>query len=181
MPFALLLVAYNMSALGSPFTSEYVVKGDTSFSTPILEGVLGHLFSPARSFLFISPPLVIGLIATIKSIFKKRKSPLDHIFAMLGTTFLAVFLVYSKWWCWYSADRFGYGFFTEWVPIVALLTYVYTVQQGRAVKIALAILMLWSVFMQVNAVFYRKSRCSGPEDNWTLSCLKPLLFTKQDY
>jgi hypothetical protein len=180
LPPAFFLFAYNTYAWGQPFTSEYVVKGNTQFSTPILEGVLGNLFSPARSFIFISPPLVVGFYGMFLALKKKKKDKFDILMFVLSITFILIFIVYSKWWCWYGADRFGYGFFTEWVPLVSIFTFIVLKPKGRFVKVLFALLLIWSVFVQFNAVLYRKSRC-GPDHNWDFYCLKPLMFSKQEY
>jgi hypothetical protein len=181
LPFATLLFAYNTYAWGYPFTTEYVVKGDTGFTTPILYGIGGNLFSPARSFFFITPPLVISYFAMYLILRKRHKTHLELVLSMLSITYIIIFLLYSKWWCWDGADRFGYGFFTEWVPIVALLTYLTTQEWKKSAKLLLIVLMVWSIYAQTNAVWYRKNRCNGNQHNWTFYCLKPGWLDKQDY
>ncbi|OGC46453.1 hypothetical protein A2V49_02885 [candidate division WWE3 bacterium RBG_19FT_COMBO_34_6] len=180
LPFIIFLIVYNTYAWGEPFTSEYVVKGNTQFSTPILEGLAGNLFSPARSFIFISPPLAISFYGMFLALKKKKKDKLDAISFILAITFIIIFFVYSKWWCWYGADRFGYGFFTEWVPLVSIFTYIIIKPKGNFIKILFTLSLIWSVHAQFNAVWYRKSRC-GPDHNWSFYCLKPLIFSKQEY
>lgn len=181
LPPLIFLLCYNYFAFGHPFTSEYMVKGDTQFSTPLIEGVIGNLFSPARSFIFITPPLFVSYYVMARVLIKSKKSDLDQILTLLTVTYIAIFLLYSTWWCWYGADRFGYGFFTEWVPIAAILTYIFFKPSNRIFKIIFFTLACWSLFTQFNAVWYRKSRCSGDEHNWTFYCLKPLIFTTQHY
>ncbi len=182
LPFALLLFAYNYYAFGNPITNEYIFKGDTQFSTPLLEGLAGNLFSPARSFLFITPPLLLGYFGIIKTFLKKKKEPIDIILLTLSLTYLIALITYSKWWCWYGADRFGYGFFTEWVPIITLLGYTAVIEKKSLVlKIALILLIIYSIYAQSNAVWFRKSRCSGLSHNWSFYCLKPGILTKQEY
>ncbi|MFA6982068.1 MAG: hypothetical protein WC243_03545 [Patescibacteria group bacterium] len=181
LPCVVLLLAYNQSVFGKLLTSEYVVKGDTKFSTPILKGLSGNLFSPARSFIFITPPLAVSFYSMVRVMITKKKTPLDIILTVLSITFIIMFVLYSKWWCWYGADRFGYGLFTEWLPIVSVFTYLAFKPSGRIIKIVFLILVLWSLYAQFNAVWFRKSRCSGDSHNWTFYCLKPLMFTDQEY
>lgn len=181
LPFVILLMLYNTYALENPFTTEYIVKGDAKFSTPLLEGVVGNLFSPARSFLFISPPLVASFYGMYLSLVKKNKNSADIILFVLSITYIFIFLIYSKWWCWYGADRFGYGFFTEWLPITGMFTYLVIKPKQKVLNILFIMLVTWSVLMQFNAVWYRKSRCSGTSHNWSFYCLTPHFFSKQNY
>lgn len=185
LPFAIMLFSYNYFAFGSPLTTEYIVKNNTSFSTPLLKGVIGNLLSPARSFLFVSPPLVAsfyGFYLYLKKWFKKdsKNKEINTIFALLAITFIVILVIYSKWWCWYGADRFGYGFFTEWLPIVGLFSYLVLKPSGKILKIAFVILTVWSLYAQFNAVWYRKSRCRG-DHNWSFYCFKPGFLSKQEY
>lgn len=181
MPFAILITIYNLHAWGIPFTTEYVEKGDTSFSTPLWYGLTGYLISPARSFLFISPPLALGYYAMITVFKNKQKSDLNVIFKMLSITFLIILIMYSQWHDWSGGDRFGYGFLTEWIPIMLVLSYAQVRQTKRIGRFLILILITWSFYVQINAVWARKSRCSSDAHNWSFYCLKPLLFTKQNY
>lgn len=179
-PFFVLQLMYNTYAWGTPLTSEYIVKQDTAFSTPILTGLFGNLFSPARSFLFISPPLVLGFLGIVRTFLKKSKSNLDIVLKVLAITFFIIFVLYSKWWCWYGADRFGYGLFTEWVPIIGLFTYMLGKPKKKLLLVTFCLLVTWSVYLQTNAVVYRKSRCNGTH-NWSFYCFKPGFLQKQEY
>jgi hypothetical protein len=176
-----MLLSYNYFMLGNPLTSEYVIKGDTSFGTPILQGLAGNLFSPARSFLFVSPPLVLGLYGTAVYLLKKKKNDFETLISFLSISFLGTLLLYSTWWCWYGADSFGYRFLTEWVPIVGILAYIVSSSFSKKIKILVVILMCYSILIQLNAVLYRRSRCEDNNQIWSFYCLKPLFFTKQDY
>lgn len=175
----ILLVAYNWLIFGSPFTNEYVARNDTSFSTPILTGLIGYLFSPSRSFLFVTPPLILSYYAIYKNFFKKGKIEVEVLLKYLGLAFISTLLMLSTWWCWYGADRFGYGFLTEWLPIIGLFTFLTTIEFKKPWKIILIILMVYSLYTQVNAVWFRKSRCNS-DHVWDFYCLKPVL-EKQDY
>ncbi|MBD3366319.1 hypothetical protein GF360_03205 [candidate division WWE3 bacterium] len=181
LPTALLLFAYNIYAWGNPLTTEYVEKSDTSFSTPLIVGLSGYLFSPARSFLFVTPPLVVGYFAMIRTFIKRNKEKLDILLITLSATFLIVLILYSKWHDWEGGDRFGYGFLTEWVPVMAVLSYIYIKPMKRLGKVIIGVLMLWSVVVQTNAVWIRKSRCSGASHNWSFYCITPQFFKKQNY
>lgn len=173
LPFALLLFSYNIYAWGNPFTSEYIVKKEAIFSIPLWYGVLGYLFSPARSFLFVSPPLALSYYLMFMILKKKKKDRFEIILSFLTITYLLFLIPYSTFHVWDGGSRFGYGFFTEWVPIVALLSYIVIKPMKKTGKIILSILILWSIYVQFNAVWFRKSRCTGPQHDWDFYCLMP--------
>jgi hypothetical protein len=176
---ACILATYYFLIYGSPFTNEYIVKQDTSFSTPLLTGLFGNLFSPARSFLFITPPLVLSYYGIFYYLFKNKKQEVDEFLNYLSISFIFTLMVLSMWWCWYGADRFGYGLLTEWMPIIVILTYLISQKLGNVLKILLIILMLYSFYTQINAVWFRKSRCRQ-DHAWTFYCIEPVL-DRQDY
>ena len=180
MPMAVFYLVYNYVTFGSPLTNEYVARNDTSFSSPIWEGLLGYLVSPARSFLFITPPLVLSYYGMWKLFRAKSRDHIDTLLTLLSVAFLATVVMYSAWWCWYGADRFGYGFFTEWLPLLSLLVFPFMVRIKGWGKILLVILAAYSFYTQFNAVVYRKSRCNK-DHNWDFYCLKPGMFSEQEY
>lgn len=102
---------------------------------------------------------------------------------MLGITFITMLVLYSMWHDWCGGDRFGYGFLTEWTPITTVLSYIFfkPLVLKKAMKIVLIILIAWSLYVQFNAVWFRKSRCSGATHNWTLYCLQPQFINPQEY
>ena len=176
---AAILLFYNYAVFGSPLTNEYAARNDTSFSTPVWVGLGGYLFSPSRSFLFITPPLVLSYYGTFYYMFKKRKEPVEKLISCLSFTFLLTLLMLSMWWCWYGADRFGYGFLTEWLPILGIVTYLLSLKLKGTYKILFVILMIYSFYTQLNAVWFRKSRCNG-DHIWDFYCITPVL-KEQEY
>jgi len=181
LPIAFLLFTYNIYSWGQPFTTEYVEKSDTSFSTPLWYGAFGYLVSPSRSFLFITPPLVLSYYAMFLVFTKKKKIDFDLMLIVLSITYILIFIMYSMWHDWAGGDRFGYGFFTEWVPIVSVLTYTIVKPLKKVGKIIFMVLMIWSLYTQFNAVWFRKSRCAGDSHNWTFYCIQPQFLTVQEY
>lgn len=180
LPLATIYAFYNFLTFGSPFVNEYMAKSDTAFSSSIWVGLVGYLFSPARSFLFISPPLVLAYFGLYKLIIKRHAKGVDLLMKLLGVGFILTMIMYSMWWCWYGADRFGYGFFTEWLHFLVLLSYTQVVRLKKIGKVLIVVLMIYSFYAQFNAVWYRKSRCNK-DHNWDFYCLKPGMFSVQEY
>lgn len=168
----LCLALYYYFVYGSPITNEYIARGDTDFSTPLWDGLLGNMFSPSRSFLFITPPLALSFYGIYRLLIQKNKNYTDLLLSFLSISFIGTMLWLSTWWCWYGADRFGYGLYTEWIPIAGLIVYIMSLDFKKYQRIIFMILMIYSFYTQFNAVWFKKSRCSK-EHNWTFECIKP--------
>jgi hypothetical protein len=52
---------YNWVRFGTPFDGGQSRIGAATFSTPLMTGVVGQLFSPGKSLFLFSPPLLVGL------------------------------------------------------------------------------------------------------------------------
>ena len=52
---------YNWVRFASPLDGGQSRIGAATFSTPIVTGVMGQLFSPVKSLFLFSPPLLVGL------------------------------------------------------------------------------------------------------------------------
>jgi len=158
---------------GSPFIEGYGARADFNWSTPLIESLLGFAISPTRSFLFISPPLILAYY-TIYKTFKDRKfkPEFNTIYRYLGVVFILSLLLFAKWYTWDGAPAFGYRMLSDFLPIVGLLAFETLVSMRRWEKVVVAILIIYSIYAHGNAVFNRKSRCS-PEHNWSFYCLSP--------
>jgi hypothetical protein len=172
LPTVLFMLLYNYFVFGSAFIGEYQARDDTSFSTPLLEGLTGYLVSPSRSFLFVTPPLILSYYGMYKTFRKKNKGDLDKFLVFLGIYLIGTLLLLSKWWCWYGADRFGYGFLTEHIPAFAIFAFLVTQKFKKVGRIIILILFVYSFYTQFNAVVFRKSRCNN-DHIWSFYCLQP--------
>jgi hypothetical protein len=168
---AILLVSYNKLIFGSFLTEGYGARSNFNWSTSLLESIPGFLYSPARSFLFISPPLVLSLFAFYKSLKTKifgNKNNVLYKFITVGC--LGTILLFSKWYTWDGANGFGYRMLTDIVPFLIIFVYEVTKDWINKYKNILLVLVLYSILIQFKAVFYLKSRCEH-RDNWNFNCL----------
>jgi len=171
LPAALFTLIYNHFAFGSALSEGYSARNDVKWSTPLLTGVTGFLISPSRSFLFVSPPLVLSYLALYK-IFRTKNFIENHnlLFKFLSAGFLFSLLVFSKWYDWSGANGFGYRMLVDYLPFLIFITFLLLKNIGKRGLTALIIFMLYSVFIQYNAVFNLRSRCSERQ-NWNINCL----------
>jgi hypothetical protein len=169
IPFALLLLLYNYTFFGGIFSEGYGSRNDFAWSTSLSTSIPGYLFSPARSFLFISPPLILSYFAFFMfKIFDKEKKIL---YRYLGTGLVLSIFLFAKWYTWDGANAFGNRMFSDFLPIFGLFAYEVFLKLKINWKLIFTGLMIYSICLHYNAVFWRKSRC--PKDqNWSFYCLK---------
>jgi len=173
VPSILFLALYNHLTFGSVLTEGYGARNDYNRSTPLSESLTGYLFSPARSFLFLSPPLVLSFFAIYKAFSdKKYGEKLNLIFRYLSVGFLLSVLMMAKWWAWDGANGFGYRMLSDYLPIVGLLSFSVVEKLKHSYKVLILLFIVYSIFIHGNAVINRKSRCSH-EHNWSFYCLAP--------
>jgi len=171
-PCALYLLLYNTITFGGPFSEGYGARSDFAWTTPLYISIPGYLVSPARSFLFISPPLVLTYVFLAKMFFKKTfKEPTDKIYFALGVSFLLSTLVFAKWYTWDGANAFGYRMLSDFLPIAGLFSFLIFEKLKINWKLAFTGLMIYSIFLHYNAVIWRKSRCAS-DHNWSFYCLQ---------
>lgn len=173
VPSILFLIFYNQVTFGSPFEEGYGARDDYRWITPYSESIPGYLFSPGRSFLFISPPLALVYYAVVR-LFTDRKygGEFNTIYRYMALSFVSSLLLFSKWYTWHGANAFGYRMLVDSLPIVGLLSYVVIDKMRYKYKIVILVLMVYSILLHGNAVLNRKSRCSE-NHNWSFYCLSP--------
>lgn len=106
----LLLLWHNYARFGTIFQSGYAGQG---FTTPLVVGLYGLLFSPGRSIFLYSPPAILGLMTLPKFY---RRFPAAGIF--IGAAFSIALVFYGCWWTWHGGWSWGPRFL---VPVIPLL------------------------------------------------------------
>jgi hypothetical protein len=87
-------------------------SGSPGFSTPLLVGLYGNLFSVGRSVFLFSPPLLLALMAG-RGFWRKHSLAAGLTATVAGY----LLLVYSKWWCWYGGACWGNRVLLPLVPV----------------------------------------------------------------
>jgi hypothetical protein len=141
------LVAYNKACYGT-YTGAYGVD----FSTPLLAGLPGCLFSPARG-LFIYFPLAILAISGFVNAFR---NPTAHrtIYLVFCLFILASVASVSKWAMWWGGFSYGPRLLTEIQPFLLLSSVptckaIFEQRQPKPGMLAFFLLFAWSSATQV--------------------------------
>jgi hypothetical protein len=96
------LLLLNKIRFDSFFSTGYEDQAEGfKFSTPVIQGLYGYLFSAGKGLFFFSPPLFLSLFA-LKKFYKDKKILASGLFVLV----LSFFLIQCKWqnwaggWCW---------------------------------------------------------------------------------
>lgn len=126
IPLAVLLGWYNHAHLGSPFrfgqTSLHELALEKTgspevFSTPAWYGLLGLLVSPSRGMLVFSPVLAFSFVGMAVAWTTRYFTVLRPA----AVAVVAVFLVESKHFDWWSGWAYGYRHIADVTPLLAVL------------------------------------------------------------
>ncbi len=107
------IVTYNFARYYSFFNFGY---GNNSFTTPILIGLAGILFSPGHSLFFYSPIIILSI--TGGQLLFKRDRPLALIclFTAIGYIVMA-----AMWESWFGGTVWGSRLVVPIIPIIGIL------------------------------------------------------------
>ena len=138
--FGVVLLALNAHHFGNPFSTGYSDQPEgVQFSTPLLAGLYGFIFSVGKGMFFFSPPLLLGLFGW------RAMSRRDGMMtAGIALSILVPLLVMSKWqnwaggWCWGPRHIFMLHPFLA-IPIAYWLSNSWSVVR-RSVALALLVI-----------------------------------------
>jgi hypothetical protein len=99
---------------GNPLVTGY---GNESFSTPILVGLTGSLFSPARGIVWSFPLVLLvpwGLLWL-------AQQGMKDIAILLPALCVALLVEVSIWWAWWGGYGYGLRLFVPALPVLAVI------------------------------------------------------------
>jgi hypothetical protein len=141
-----LILSLNWRHFGSPFATGYEDQAEgVRFSTPLLVGLYGFLFSIGKGLFFFSPPLVLFFFAIKRFVAKERALSIT-VLVLIGA-FLLFQSTWQNWtggWCWGPRHIFLIHVFLA-LPIVALLASPRT----PIIRIAFSILLVVGIAVQL--------------------------------
>ncbi len=127
----------------------YQASGN-DFTTPLLEGVMGSLFSPNRGLLIFSPFLVLGIIGG--GILWAKRSVVAITFGLAAVLF---FLVHAKYGHWHGGYCVGPRFSSELVPILVLFSvYFFLEIRNFSTRLAGWALIIISITITLPGFFF---------------------------
>ena len=160
LPFAALMVLYNHHYLGSPFAFGQVEGARTLaaqktgvaevWQTPLLQGLLGLLLSPARGLFVFSPFLLLAIPGMV------RVWKIEKLAAMrpLLVAVLLILCVEARHFDWWGGWSYGYRHVLDLTVFMSLLLIpaFETVWHRNGFRGIFAAALLWSVVAQIIGV-----------------------------
>lgn len=160
LPVAIVALAYAQYTFGSPFTFGQLANSEVArmktgnpglWQTPLYLGAVGLLLSPARGLLVYSPIAVFALWG----MWRAFRDPAWKDLRPLALAAAALFVLSAKWFDWWGGWCFGYRPIVDTTLLLAFLALpiVERVRSARILKASFAVLLLWSVGVQVIGAF----------------------------
>lgn len=162
------LLVLNAIHFGGPFATGYSDQPEgVKFSTPVLAGLYGFLFSAGKGLFFFSPVLVLGLLGWKPLIARDR-----FIAAGIALSIVLPLLVMSKWqnwaggWCWgprhifmihpFLAIPIAFWFAEGWNPVQRVVAF-----SLLAIGIGVQLLGSSQDYMEYYRLYYRSPRIAN--------------------
>ena len=162
MPPALFLLAYNLLHFGSIVGADYghihMGLGALFSQIPIVEGVSGLLFSPARGLFVYSPVLLFSLAGMVK-VWRAGPPMLKPL--VLGV--LGVLLFSGKWFMWWGGHTYGPRLLADIAPILCFFLYPLCDEMRRRPFLKRTLLLLAGLSISAHALgaFFYDGRWDG--------------------
>ena len=99
---ALVTVAYNLHRFNDALEFGYRPPVDPGFTTPLLEGAGGLLFSAEKSVVLFAPAIVLVPLALV-GLWRRDRATTTLLLAVFGATFVLA----STWWSWMGGWSWG--------------------------------------------------------------------------
>jgi hypothetical protein len=116
LPLALIAISiawYDWVRYGNPLATGY--RADETFSTPILLGLYGLLFSPGKG-LFVYVPFLAALAFALPMFYRRARRE-----TLLMLAIFAVYLAtFSTWYYWWGGTNWGPRFLVPTIPFLVL-------------------------------------------------------------
>jgi hypothetical protein len=162
-PVALLLMAYNTYAFGSPLSTGYRGEASAGWTTPLWIGLPGMLLSPSHGLLMYSPVLLLaayGGWSVWRTPYASTR-PSEASYSLLGkylaVACLAHLILMSHWWAWHGGNAYNQRMLQEIHPLLIWLLG-YALGRSRMARPFIGLLVgasAWSVSMNiVRITFY---------------------------
>ena len=161
LPLLAAVAAYNAYYLGAPWIfgqsqiapviAQHKTGSPEMWPTPLFTGLAGILVSPSRGLFVYSPFLLFALWGAVAAWRDARFRALRPLTLALP----AILCLEAKHFDWWSGWSFGYRHLVDLAPLLVLLLVPITaaVLRRRALLALFAVLLAWSVGVQVLGAF----------------------------
>jgi len=130
-------VAYNLYRFHDALQFGYKLPTDPGFTTPLLEGTGGLLFSPEKSVLLFAPAIVLVPFALV-ALWRRRPA----LVALLVALFVATFVLAATWWSWEGGWSWGPRLLIPSVAVVLVALAPWIGASTRRMQLAAALFAL---------------------------------------
>jgi hypothetical protein len=114
LPSIIVTALFNAMRYGSPLVTGYENEG---FTTPLLVGLYGLLFSPGKGIIYFAPPVMLAPIGLFY-MWRKGSSQARAEALWIGAQAVIVFIFYALWSSWAGNWAWGPRFLVPFVPFM---------------------------------------------------------------
>jgi hypothetical protein len=133
------------------------------WSTNLLDGALGTLFSPNRGLIVFSPWVAVALASLAVPTVRARLAS-HSLFCVLLVSLVPYLIILSKYSVWWGGHCFGPRYWTDVVPLFAILFAFgldWMLPRSRALVMISAATIVFSITVQVIGAFCYPSTWNG--------------------
>ncbi len=149
---------YSVVYWGGPFDSliESIAAGARTGPGgiwPYTEKILGHLYSPSRGIISMSPIFIFSFIFGARCIFDKTCHPLIRLMSASVPVYIVIYARAAG----YGGWTFGYRYLVEIIPILIVLLAMYwekTLVKAPVERAIFWVFLAFSVYVQFLGAFY---------------------------
>jgi hypothetical protein len=147
---------YNAVRFGNPFDSGFLRDRVPGFGSPILQGLMGLLFSPAASIFLYSPVVIFGVAGLV--MLMKRDRSVGVLLASLPVLFL---LLYATLGNWIGGRSYGGRYLVVVLPYLGVgWAALLAAQTPRARRRLATALIVVGIVVQIPGVFVDYAKVS---------------------
>jgi len=131
---AAITVAYNLYRFADPLQFGYKPPVDPGFTTPLLDGAAGLLFSPEKSIFVFAPAIVLVPWAVV-ALWRRQRAVVVLVLAL----FAATFALAATWHSWQGGWSWGPRLVIPGVAVVLVVLAPWIAQSKARMRIAAAL------------------------------------------
>ena len=146
LPPVIFHFSYHWMYFNNPFRTQFALP--LLWKTPLLEGLSGILFSPAKGLFFYSPVLLFAFVGIVWILRNREKCKEWPLFIALLMGLGCNLLIHSKWHKWWGGEMYGPRIISDLQPIwiIFLIPALALIRKNRLSKALFAAAVIWSFY-----------------------------------